>query len=114
MQDLLVAEVVAEIIIFTISRGSISLLRFNILLSLSKFASNKMLFFKKSYLYSKHIILRSLVKLKIINLDNYNRLLFEELKIIKNQPGLKILEICPKDGKDTNNLLESKPSKLIS
>ena len=71
-----------------------------------------MLFLKKSYLYSKHIILRSLVKLNFLNLDDYRKLLFEELKTIKNQPGLNILEIGPKDGIDTMNLLQLKPSKL--
>lgn len=71
-----------------------------------------MIFFKKGYLYSKHIILRSLVKLNFLNLYDYRKLLFEELKTIKNQPGLNILEIGPKDGIDTKNLLQLKPSKL--
>ena len=71
-----------------------------------------MLFFKKSYFYSIHIILRFLVKLNFLNLDDYRQLLFEELKIIKNQTGLNILEIGPKDGIDTKNLLQLKPSKL--
>lgn len=71
-----------------------------------------MLLFKKSYLYAKHIILRSLVKLKFLYLKDYRQLLFEELKLIKNQQGLNILEIGPKDGVDTKNLLKLKPSKF--
>tara|TARA_A100001035_G_C27708102_1_gene465820 strand:- start:35 stop:802 length:768 start_codon:yes stop_codon:yes gene_type:complete len=71
-----------------------------------------MLFSQKFYLYTKHIILRSLVKLNFLYLKDYRQLLFEELQIIKNQPGLNILEIGPKDGIDTKNLLKLKPSKL--
>ena len=71
-----------------------------------------MLFLNKSYLYSKHIILRSLVKLKLLYLKDYRELLFEELKLIKSKQNLNILEIGPKDGIDTKNLLKLKPSKL--
>ena len=62
-----------------------------------------MLFLNKSYLYSKHIILRSLVKLKLLYLKDYRELLFEELKLIKSKQGLNILEIGPTNNPTTIN-----------
>tara|TARA_Y100000589_G_C27189069_1_gene643943 strand:+ start:1194 stop:1961 length:768 start_codon:yes stop_codon:yes gene_type:complete len=68
--------------------------------------------FERSYLFSRHLILRSLNKLNILQLKNYRELLFEELKVIKNKTNLNILEIGPKDGFDTMQLLKLNPKKL--